>query len=118
MNLAGMLDLGFAEGLVIEVENGNLLVSGPRETVRKHAGFLKEHKAEILECLGPGPSYPESALEEYDRLIHQHCDNMHHSPEHRARLLAARRCMIPAILLKDLEEFSKIANLQVPAQEF
>lgn len=110
MSLAQMLDLGFAEGLVIEVENGNLLVSGPSGTVHKHAGFLKDHKSEILEYLGPGPSYPGSALEEYDRLIHQHCDNMHHSPEHRARLLAARRCMMPAILLEDLKDFRKIIN--------
>jgi|GEM_PF-4507226 len=115
MSIAQMLDQGFAEELVVEVESGFLQVSGPRETVQKYAGFLKEHKAEILEYLGPDPSYPESALEEYDRLIHEHCDNQKHSPAHRARLLAARRSMAPANLLEDLEAFRQIVNQRISA---
>lgn len=112
-----MLDQGFAEGLAIEVENGILQVSGPRETVQKYAGFLKAHKAQILTYLGTDPSYPESALEEYDRLIHAHCDNQKHSPEHRARLLAARRSMAAAKLLDDLEAFRQIVIQTISAWE-
>ncbi len=110
MSIAGMLEQGFAEGLVVEIENGNLQVSGSRETVQKYAGFLKEHKAEILEYLNPVAPYSESLMEEYDRLIHEHCDNRKHSPEHRARLLSARRSMAPATLLEDLEAFRQIVN--------
>ncbi len=107
-NLIAKLGQAFREGLILEVEAGNLRVNGPSEIIEKYLPFLRQHKPEILAYLGLDPTDEIfAALDEYDALINRLCDLRGDPLEHRDRLLQARRSMAPADLPDDLTRFKQ-----------
>ncbi len=95
-------------GITFEVEGDKLTVEGPDDALDRFLPAIKSRKPEILDYLGPDPvDGVLDAIKEFDALIHRLCELRGDPPEHRENLLHARRCMSPASVPGDLDQFRR-----------